>query len=158
APALASSNPDLTASLKDESLTVTASRRRQHLRGALVVSQVTVSLVLLVTAGLFLRSFSRTLNVDPGFDARQSLALSFDLQLQGYQPAAADSFAESLLERAATVPGVDAVALTSTRPLGGSYSATDAITDSQRENSPKVFTFFAAISPGYFRSMGTPLI
>jgi predicted permease len=157
APALASSNPDLTGSLKDESLTVTASRRRQRLRGALVVSQVTVSLVLLITAGLFLRSFSRTLNVDPGFDARQSLALSFDLKLQGYQSAASDAFAQALLERAVVVPGVDAVALTSTRPLGGNYSATDAVADSQPGGAPRVFTFETAISSEYFRAMGMSL-
>ena len=76
-PALAASSPDVIGSLKDEAGAANASGRRGRLRGALVVTQVALSLLLLICAGLFLRSLRNATSINPGFDADNLLALSW---------------------------------------------------------------------------------
>jgi putative ABC transport system permease protein len=157
APALAISNPLLAPALKEDGVTLTAGRRRQRLQGALVVAQVAVSVVLLVATGLFLRSMSKSIQIDPGFDTHRGLALSFDLDLQGYKPAARDGFTRQLLERTAALPGVESSAVTTTLPLGGWFTGTEVTPEGGAPDARGASTLFASVSPAYFATMGIPV-
>jgi predicted permease len=156
-PALQSSKPDLVPALKDE--VSMAGFRRSRLRNALVVVQVALSLVLLVCAGLVVRSLQVAQRTRPGFNPENAVALSFDLGLQGYTEEKGRAFHRQLIERTQSLPGVRSVALTSTVPLTLDYSYTTIYVEGQAavgsSNLPVAVP--NEISPNYFRTMEIPL-
>ena len=156
-PALVASNPALASSLKEEGVTLVIGRRRHRLRDVLVVGQVTVSVVLLVIAGLFLASLTKALRVDPGFEARNGATLSFDLALQGYSPARQESFIRNLLDGARADAAVESAALTTALPLGGRMFGTEIVRPGAEADDDRVTTFVASVSPSYFDTMRIPL-
>ena len=101
-PALQSSRPELVPALKDESSM--AGFRRSRLRNTLVVAQVALSLVLLVSAGLIVRSLQEAQRMRPGFNPENAVALSFDVGLQGYDEAKGRAFQKQVLERTRRCP------------------------------------------------------
>jgi predicted permease len=115
-PALRASRARPVESLKARSGEA-AARRRLSARDALVVAQVAGSLVLLVAAGLFLRSLANARAIDAGFDPEGALVFSLDLGAQGYDAARGGRFYSALQERLEHVPGVEAVGLASLLPL-----------------------------------------
>src|SRR6185295_13968860 len=106
APALQASKPDLVSALKDEMGADFRRKRGVNLRSSLVVGQVALSLVLLICAGLFVRSLQELEVVNPGFRVENGLTLSFQLEPQGYDKARGTSFLQQLLERTAALPDV----------------------------------------------------
>src|SRR5215813_10314185 len=104
-PALRASSPNLTEFMK-EGRSTTSGSSHQRLRGALVVAETSLGLVLLVVAGLLLRSFHRILSVDPGMDPHNVLTLTFDLPDKKYGEQQQIDFYRQLLERTGTLPGV----------------------------------------------------
>ncbi len=110
APALHGNRGDLASTLKDDSAGG-GQRGRTRLRDALVVAQVALSTLLLVGAGLFLRSFQRLQAVDPGFGRAPAAVVSLLVPSDRYDPDAARRFARELTERVAAVPGVESVGL-----------------------------------------------
>jgi putative ABC transport system permease protein len=156
-PALQSSKPDLVPALKDEASM--AGFRRSRLRNALVVVQVALSLVLLVCAGLIVRSLQVAQRTRPGFTPENAVELSFDLGLQGYTEEKGRAFQRQLIERTQSVAGVRSVALTSVVPLTLDYSSTSIYVEGQSgthsTNLPVAVP--NEISPGYFRTMEIPL-
>ncbi|HEV7474996.1 MAG TPA: ABC transporter permease, partial [Pyrinomonadaceae bacterium] len=156
-PALQSSRPDLVPALKDE--TSMGGFRRSRLRNALVVVQVALSLILLVCAGLVVRSLQVAQRTRPGFNPDNAVALSFDLGLQGYTEEKGRTFQRQLLERAESVAGVRSVALTSTVPLTLDYSYTQIYIEGQplTPNTNLPVAVPNEISPNYFRTMEIPL-
>jgi putative ABC transport system permease protein len=160
APALQVSRPDLTDALK-ESGRSTAGLRRNRLRSALVVSEVALSLVLLVGAGLMIRSFAKLNHVDPGVKVDQVMTLGVTLLRSKYpEDEQVAQLYSQILERAAAVPGVASVAAISDLPLTGS-NTTDSFTIEGRppiakEAEPS--TVYHVITPRYFESMGIPLL
>ena len=116
-PALHASKSDLVPSLKAEGLDGGMSRLR--LRSVLVVGQVTMSLMLVITAGLLLRSLQQAAHVDPGFDVRNVDVMSFDLSLAGYTQPTSRPFVADLLARTRNLPGVTAVTMGMDLPLDG---------------------------------------
>ena len=102
-PALQATNPDLVPALKDE--TSIGGYRRSWLRNGLVVFQVSLSLLLLICAGLVLRGLQRAQFLSPGFVAQHAIEMSFDLNLQGYDGARSKQFKRNLLERVRAVTG-----------------------------------------------------
>jgi putative ABC transport system permease protein len=161
-PALAASRPDLVTSLKDDSgaaISANPGSLRGRLRGSLVIVQVALSLLLLICAGLFLRSLRNASSIDPGFDADNLLALSMDLQLQGYDEAKGRVFSDQLLERVRTLPGVVSASLTDQLPLdlGGSRRGiTIEGHTAQPGESMEINSSFVA--PGYFETLRIPLL
>src|SRR5262245_14869635 len=160
APAIQVSRPDLTDALK-ESGRSTAGLRRNRLRNALVITEVALSLVLLVGAGLMIRSFAKLTEVDPGFKPAQVLTLGVTLLRARYpeDEKVAQMFSQ-ILERAATVPGVLSTGATSYLPLSGSNES-DSFTIEGRppittEAEPS--TEYRIVTPRYFESMGMPLL
>ena len=155
APALTATRFELLPSLKDEGLTSTSGAGRRRLRGAFVVAQVAVSLVLLITAGLFLRSMSKALDVHPGFEPRAAATLSVDPALQGYSRERQDAFVRELVAAASALPGVTAASMTSSVPLSGRMMGTDALAE---DTNNRASATFASIAPRFFSAMGIPLI
>jgi predicted permease len=158
-PALAASRPDVVASLKDETGAAGTGGRRGRLRGSLVVVQVALSLMLLICAGLFLRSLRNATSIDPGFDADNLLALSMDLQLQGYDETKGRNFADQLLDRVRSLPGVVSTSLTDQLPLGLEGGARRGMTiegyTAQPGESTEIHSSFVA--PDYFETLRIPL-
>jgi macrolide transport system ATP-binding/permease protein len=157
-PALQATKPDLVPALKDA--TAQAGGRRSRLRGALVVAQIALSLVLLVAAGLVLRALRHVQTTSPGFDPENRLMMSVDLGLQGYDEARGREFYRQLAERVRALPGVRSVALTDNAPLSINYNSTDVHVEGQPPargaNVPTAMN--STVSPDYFETMGVPLV
>jgi predicted permease len=117
APAIQASRPDLVMELKERTGPPTGSNRAFSLRNLLVAAQIALSLVALIGAGLFLRSLQNAQRINPGFDADHLAVLSFDLGAQGYTEERGRQFEQRVLERAASVPGVQSASVGSTVPL-----------------------------------------
>ncbi len=158
APTLQSTKPDLVPALKDE----VSPGRNGHswLRSGLVVFQVSLSLVLLICAGLALRGLQRAQSLDPGFMPQQALKMSFDLSLQGYDGPRAQEFNRSLLERVRALPGVQYAGLSNLMPLSLSVDYSSIHVEGQPEqrgaNVPLAMT--SSASPGFLSAMGTRLL
>jgi len=161
-PALAASKPDVMRALKDE-MGVQSRRgsfRRLNWRNALIVAQLAVSLVLLIAAGLFTRSLQQMQKVDPGFQTENRLALSFNLDQEGYDEARGREFAGRLLERVRALPGAQSAALANYLPLGFT-ALTEPVTLDGRALSPDTRPPMAGaqlVGLDYFRAIGTPLV
>ena len=157
-PAWIASRPILASALKGEDGLVRPGRRLT-LRNVLVVAQIFMSLVLLCTTGLFLRSLERAAGIDVGFRSRDLLMLSVDPRVHGYTPERTTQFLEQLRERVAALPGVVSVAATDTVPLSGGHRS-DAFHGERDSNStgpdPDVELYMA--TPGYFETMGIPRV
>src|SRR5215471_8095910 len=156
-PALQSSRPDLIPALKDEQSM--GGFRRSRLRNGLVIVQVALSLVLLVCAGLVVRSLQVAQKTRPGFSPENAVTLSFDLGLQGYTKEKGRAFQKEILQRAQALPGIRSVALVSTLPLSLDYSFDSIYVEGQAvtgtSNLPVAIP--NGISPNYFRTMEIPL-
>ncbi len=156
-PALQSSRPDLVPALKDEKSM--GGFRRSRLRNGLVVVQVALSLVLLVCAGLVVRSLQVAQKTQPGFNPKNAVALSFDLGLQGYSEEKGRAFQKQILQRAQSLPGIRSAALVSTLPLTLDYSYTSIYVEGQPITNVSNLPVAVPndISPNYFRTMEIPL-
>ena len=161
APALKASRPDLVGTLKDESTSLRVGHRRFSLRNSLVVSQVAVSMVLLIGAGLFVRSLGNAQNVDPGFEDKQAAIVSFDVAHGGYiDEEAGHAFYDRYVQRVTALPGIESATIVSIVPLGASMSTQQLLLEGQElapgENPPTVD--FNTVSPGYFATMDIPIV
>ncbi|NIN73245.1 MAG: FtsX-like permease family protein [Gemmatimonadetes bacterium] len=159
APALQATRPQLVQALKDELDTVAQRFRRFGLRGSLVIVQVAVSLVLLVGAGLFLRSLIGAQAIDPGFERERAAILMIAPELAGYDETRAENLLFELRDRARTVPGVETVSLASHLPLGVSVNATALYVEgaeTRPDDAPSID--ITVVSSGHFETMGIPLL
>jgi predicted permease len=163
-PALHATRADVAGMLKDGA--VGSSVPRSRLQSGFVVAQVSLSLVLLVTAGLFLRSLQKAQSIDVGFDATQRvLALSFDLRMQGYDDERSDSFVREATTRAASLPGVESVALASQVPMSGRLVMAEialernrSLAETARDPDSRLMALQTSITPGYFRTLRLPIV
>jgi putative ABC transport system permease protein len=159
-PALRASRPDVIAELKGATSRIDGMGRRIALRQALIVSQVALSLVALITAGLFVRSLQTVQQIEPGFDVARLALIHFDLGTQGNGEAQGREFQRKAVERASTVGGVDAVVLGDLIPLhGGGQTRTvfiegEDLTD--RRNGRILPT--GIVGAGYFKTLGIPVV
>jgi predicted permease len=157
-PALRASRPDLVGSLKD-SPSVFRGMGRSRLRNTLVVAQVALSLVLLATAGLFLRSLGNASSIDIGFKSDNVLIMTMDPKLQSYSHDKTVQFLTQLRERVSALPGVRSVSFVGVVPLSigssnNSYEV-DAVKDHPKQN---VNADTNNVGSGYFKTMGIPLL
>jgi predicted permease len=156
-PALQSSKPALLPSLKDD--TALGGFKRSRLRNSLVVTQVALSLVLLICAGLITRSLKAAQRAGPGFATENAVAVSFDVGLQGYDEPTGRAFDRQVLERARALPAVEAAALTSNLPLSLNYNSSGVYLEGQPPaGSGSLPTCIPiSVSPGFFETMRIPL-
>jgi putative ABC transport system permease protein len=158
-PALQLSKTNVNQTLRDEGRGSTGGHHRVQLRGLLVVGQVALSLLLLIGAGLLVRSFSRLLRVDPGFDPQNVLTMNVSLPTVKYADAQKQiAFFDDLVRRVSALPGVRSAAISAALPL-----VPRRITPVLPEGQPEVplaerpFIIVEAISPAWFRTMRVPL-
>jgi putative ABC transport system permease protein len=159
APALQSIKADLTAKLKEGARSA-ITFERHRLRSLLVILEVGCSLVLLVGAGLLIRSFERVVNQDKGFDARRLLTADLSLTQKKYElPEQQSLFVQQVLESIRTIPGVEGSGVTSNLPLGGGGTNGDIGIEGKTflPDAPAVAEKRIA-SGGYFEAVRIPLI
>jgi predicted permease len=158
APALQATRPNLLHALKDTSAQGGAGRTR--LRSVLVVAQISISLIVLIAAGLVVRTLQQLQTMNPGFDPQNALTMSFDLGLQGYDEARGQQFYRQLTERVQALPGVESTAVTSYIPLSLNYNSTrvfvEGVPEERGANAPLAMTGEAG--PRYFETMATPIV
>jgi predicted permease len=158
APALQASRPDLVPALKAEGHGAIGGRLR--LRSAFLVGQVSMSLLLVLTAGLFMRALGHAAAIHPGFEQANVDVVMLDLSLAQYNETTGPVFAKELVDRAATRPGVRSAALVTDLPLDGGRQGYGAIRTPglQRGDSDRVNTDWNVVSPGYFRTLDLKLL
>ncbi len=158
-PALQLSRLDLDTSLRDEIRGTSAGYARTRMKSLLVVGQVALSLLLLIGAGLLLRSFGRLLGADPGFDAHNVLTMNVSLPTVKYaKPAQQIAFFDELLRRVSVLPGVRRAAISAALPL--SWKRITPVLPEGQPNVPlaqRPFVDIEAISPQWFQTMRVQL-
>lgn len=159
-PALQSSRPDVVPVLKDEASPSEHGGRWFSLRKALVAGQVALSLLLLVGAGLFLRSLQQASRVDPGFETEKVLLAGIHLGRAGYTPEAGRNFHRDAVERLRGVPGVRSVALSQNAPFAGNGFLRSVFLPGQDTSARQsgVLVQTNVVSVGYFGTLGIPLL
>jgi len=156
-PAVRGSRLHLSDVLHQSSRSFTAGR--QKLRSALIVAEVSGSLMLLVVAGLFVRSLGMVQHVDLGFDPGRVLNLSMDPHEAGYNPVRGRAFFDGLLARVRQMGGVQSASVAATVPMGlYSYGSMLTIEGSQPAANRVPAAGYNAVSPGYFATMRIPLL
>jgi putative ABC transport system permease protein len=162
APALHASKVDLNEALKEGALAAPPGRWRFGLRNLLVVTEVALALVLLIGAGLLIKSFFRVLEVSPGFDARNVLTVALDLPYVKYPDAPQQTaFYQQLMERLGGLPGVQSVGATNTLPLAtkGGVAFSFSIAGVAPSDMPQAtFASYFIVTPDYLQTMGIPLL
>ena len=160
-PARQAARPELVTALKDASA---RPGRGSRIRSAFVVGQVAVSLLLLITAGLFLRALQRAASLDPGFDAGRVEVVTLDPSVLGYDASRSSELFQQVGERVATLPGVEAVALASTTPLGlgnlfGGTRISVQVPGQQPPPGQDAFKLESStVGPGYLDVLRIPLL
>src|ERR1039458_1366413 len=153
-PALQATNPSLIPALKGDA---PAGRSRSRASRGLVITQMALSIVLLVCAGLFLRDLKAAVSVNKGFVSDNLLIADLDPGLQGYTRSRSEDFYRQLSERTRVLPGVHGVGFTDEVPLGLNENDSEAkipgYTPAANEN---MSIQNAAVTPGYFEAMGIP--
>jgi len=145
--------------LKEGSVQSTIGIGRRRLRSVLIVSQVAVSFLLLIGAGLMLRSFLNLQRVDPGFDPENVLTMRLNLNFTKYNTADKRlAFYEALLEKVQAQPGVLSVAGGMTFPLSGLNPWSNDFTIEGRESASLPIADFRVVTPGYFKTLHIPLL
>ena len=159
-PALQGSIAPVMSTLKDCAGALTASPRRARLRQILVAAQVALSLLLLVSATLFLRTLSNAQAGDPGFTARQGLIATLDLLPAGYDEARGRLFLDTMRERVRSIAGVENAAFAHRVPLGFNSVGEIAVgvEGYSRAANEEMLVFWNAIGPGYLNTMGIRLV
>ena len=160
-PALRASRPDLQRTLKEGGKTDAPGGGQGRLQGAIVVAEVALALVVLVGAGLMVRSFLGLAAVDPGFDGDDVLTAQLYLSPtrypEGHQKTA---YGERLLERLRAVPGVRQAGAVSGLPLSEVQMIveTEVEGDLRAEGAARPAFDWRPVSPGYFEALGVPLV
>lgn len=160
APAWQASRTNAAPALKDEVGTVAGGAARSRLRNTLVVGQIALSLVLLITAGLFLKSLQKANLLNPGFNQKQALVATLDLYPSGYTLETGQVFLAQLYDRLQTIPGVDKATLGRRVPLGLGGRSSTSITVEGYDPPPETnaWSFYNQVGPGYFDMMEIPLV
>jgi putative ABC transport system permease protein len=160
-PALTASRSNLVHSLKESERTESGGAVRQRLRRAFVVAEVAMALLLLISAGLLLRSFARLLEVKPGFDPHNVLTLRLSLPAAQYNSAERTAvFYDTLLPRISGLPGVQHAAAAFQTPFtsGGDNSIFSIRGREVNAKDPPPHADYAFVSADYFRSIGLPVL
>ena len=160
APALQISKPNLAESLKETGRGSGPAASRNRLRSALVVSEIAMTLVLLICAGLLIRTVSRLRNVNTGFNANNILAMNIGLPQAKYpKPENVIAFNKEIVERITALPGVKAAGTTSVLPLSDNFDGRGlAVEDHPKPRGEELTVDLYVTTPGYLNAMEIPLL
>jgi predicted permease len=158
-PALQTTKPNVATTLKDEAAAVVGGGHGA-LRKSLVIAQVTLSLLLLIGAGLFTKSLGNLRNLGPGFNAQNLVGFEMDPSYSGYSVARMKVFYPQLLDALSSIPGVQSTGLASMRILEDdewdSSMTVEGFTPPTPDAHPE--PYMNEISPNYFATMGVPIV
>jgi macrolide transport system ATP-binding/permease protein len=155
APALQASRPDLVPALKDTPGGESSRQRRFGLRSLLVIFQVVLSMILLIGAGLFLRSLQKAYTTDLGFTVDNALLATVDLSAQGYNEAQGREFYKQLLERVETLPGVESASMAAYIPVNAGGSRDNVTVEGYEPRAGEDMELnINTVERGYFETMG----
>ena len=160
-PALHWNHTDVQSELKEGSRTSSAGATHSRVRSALAIAEAALALVLLVGAGLMMKSLYRLLQVDPGFRPDQVLTMTLSLRPDQYsKDAAVRNFWDQVLERVRELPGVESAAVATNTPMTGNHSRLDITFEGMAEPRPGNYPHPDAhvISPGYVQALGINLL
>ena len=159
APAVQAARYSLTAALRVESRSFTTGGKLLSLRSGLILAQVALSLPLLLTATLLIRTLQNLRSLNPGFTKENVLLASLNPSLNGYTPEKSHSFYDALLTKTRALPGVSAASLASDSPISGGWDQNtievEGYTPRQDENMSCDVTY---ITPDYFKVLGISLV
>jgi len=160
APALQISKPNLAESLKETGRGSGPAASRNRLRSGLVISEIAMTLVLLVCAGLLIRTVARLRNVDAGFNANNILAMNIGLPAAKYpKPENVIAFNKEIVERITALPGVKAAGTTSVLPLSANFDGRGlAVEDHPKPRGEEITVDLYVTTPGYLQAMEIPLL
>jgi putative ABC transport system permease protein len=154
-----SSSENIAAVLREGDRTQTAGRMQNRWRETLVTLEVALSMLLLVGAGLLIRSFGKLLDVDRGFETANRVIAAVNIPLN-YDDPRVDNITRTLLERIRALPGVQAAGTVNSRPIlgwdpGMGFGALNSV---RSANAEVPWASWRFISTGYFEAMGIPLL
>jgi predicted permease len=159
-PALQTTRPNIAGTLKDQAGAVVGGGGHHRLRKALVIAQVTLSLLLLVGAGLFVRSLANLRNLGPGFSPERLIGFNIDPSLNGYTPERMKVFYPQLSDALSSIPGVQSVGLASMRILEDnewdSSMSVEGFTPAKPDEHAA--PYMNSIGPNYFATLGVPIV
>ncbi|PYU71579.1 MAG: multidrug ABC transporter substrate-binding protein, partial [Acidobacteria bacterium] len=159
-PALQTTKPNIAGTLKDQAGAVVGGGGHNRLRKGLVIAQVTLSLLLLVGAGLFVRSLANLRNLGPGFPAEKLVGFNIDPSLNGYTPERMKVFYPQLSEALSSIPGVQSVGLASMRILEDnewdSGMSVQGFTPAKPDEHAQ--PYMNQIGPNYFATLGVAIV
>ena len=158
APALQATRADVVTAIKESA--AQGGARRSRLRSVLVVSQISLSLVVLIGGGLLVRTLQQLQRMNPGFNPQNALMMSFDIGLQGYDRARGEQFYRQLVERVDALSGVKSSVITSYVPLSINYNSNTVYVEGQpAERGANVPTaMVGSVGPKYFETLDTALL
>jgi predicted permease len=158
-PALQTTKPNVAGTLKDEAAAVVGGGHGA-LRKSLVIAQVTLSLLLLIGAGLFTRSLGNLRNLGPGFSTQNLVGFELDPSYSGYNTARLKAFYPQLLDSLSSVPGVQSTSLASVRILEDNEWDSSMTAEGFSPPTPDAHPepFMNQISPNYFATLGVPIV
>ena len=150
---------DLNSTLRAEGRSASPGRSGSLIRSLLVISQVALSLVLLIAAGLLLRSFNQLIHVDPGFDAENLLTMNLSLSTTKFaKPDQQIAFFDDVLQRVSAQPGIRSAAISATLPL--TFKRISPVLPEGQPDVPlaqRPFIDIEAVSPRWFETMRVPI-
>jgi predicted permease len=160
APTLQASRPDLVTGLKEGTAPIGRGQHRISLRQGLVVTQIALSMIALISAGLFVRSLREAYRANPGFDPDHVVLAAFDPFLSGYDEARGREFYRHLVERVRALPGVQSATLARRLPLtlsniGFANVTIDGYAPAQGED---MRLNYETVGPQYFQTLRIPLV
>jgi len=158
-PALRSSSEAPVAVLKEDAGSASSGLRKARLASGLVVTQISLSLLLLICAGLFIRSFMSAQQINPGFNSHNVLIASYDLFTAGYSQEGGAEFDRQLVAKLEALPGMQSVALSSRTPLGFGGGSTSVKPEGYvPQANESMETQVAIITPNYLKTMQIPIV
>jgi predicted permease len=157
-PALRASSEAPVAVLKEDTASASGGPRKARLASGLVVAQITLSLLLLVCAGLFIRSFMNAQQINPGFNSHNVLIASYDLFTAGYSDEKGAAFDRELVAKLEALPGIRSVALSNRVPLGFGGSTSVKPQGYVPQANESMETQVAMITPNYFQTVEIPMV
>jgi predicted permease len=157
-PALQASRPDVAPTLKDQAGAV-VSGGHVLLRKSLVAAQVTLSLLLLICAGLFLRTLTNLRSLGPGFSSERLIGFTLDPSLNGYKPERVKLFYQQLTDSLAATPGVHSVGLAAVRILeDNEWDSSVTVQGFNAKPGENPEPYMNSIGPNYFATLGVPIL
>jgi putative ABC transport system permease protein len=161
APAMHSTRQDVQSELKEGGRTTSGGAAQNRLRGALATAEISLALILLVGAGLMIKSLYRLMEVDPGFRPDRVLTMAMDLRTEQYaKDPAVLNFWQQVLDRVRALPGVESAAVGTVIPLTGDHSRSDVTLEGMAALAPGDYPHpdVHIVSPGYLSTLGIPLL